>query len=116
MIKKYLSTILVICMIASTVLSGCNGNIALPAEGTGNVSATEKKVSVYRDSLTSDETVVLHMVGDVPYIKIDDYYNALIFSGAEKYPQQASLMKVTRNGSVYETTAYDGTKGVFDAD
>lgn len=103
--KKKFSSFLMFIMVLS--LGGCTSS---------NVNYTEKKVSVYRDSLTSDETVGLRMVGDIPYIKIDDYYNGLIFTGAEKYPQQASLMKVTRSGSVYETAAYDGTKGIFDAE
>ena len=55
------------------------------------------------------------MYGDITYMKIDDYANGLIFTGAEEYPRQAPPMAVTRDGSVYETTAYDGTKGVFDA-
>lgn len=82
------------------------------AEGAG----TEKTVPVYRESMTGDETVTLRMVGDIPYMRIDDYYNRLLFTGAEKYPQQASPMTVTHSGSVYETTAYDGTKGIFNAE
>ncbi len=77
---------------------------------------TEKTVSVYRESLTSNETATIRMYGDIPYMKIDAFYNDLYFTGAEAYQQQASPMTVTRNGSVYETTAYDGTKGVFDAE
>ena len=103
--KRLLSILLVFVMVMSS------GAFAF-----AEVNYTEETVPVYRDSLTGNETVVLRMFGDIPYIKIDDYYNKLIFTGAEKYPQQASPMQVTRNGSVYETTAYDGTKGVFDAE
>ena len=77
---------------------------------------TEKEVPVYRDSLESAETIGIRMYGDIPYMKIDDFYNGLIFTGAEQYPGQASPMAVTRNGSVYEATAFDGTKAVFDAE
>ncbi|MER2151301.1 MAG: S41 family peptidase [Candidatus Limivicinus sp.] len=103
--KKTLSILLILAMALSL-------SAAAFAEG----SSTEKTVPVYRESMTGDETVTLRMVGDIPYIKIDDYYNKLLFTGAEKYPQQASPMKVTRSGSVYETTAYDGTKGIFNAE
>ena len=103
--KRLLSILLVFVMVMSS------GAFAF-----AEVNYTEETVPVYRDSLTSSETVVLHMFGDIPYIKIDEYYNKLIFTGAEKYPQQASPMQVTRNGNVYETTAYDGTKGIFDTE
>ena len=103
--KKTLSILLILAMALSL-------SAAAFAEGAG----TEKTVPVYRESMTGDETVTLRMVGDIPYMRIDDYYNRLIFTGAEKYPQQASPMTVTHSGSVYETTAYDGTKGIFDAE
>ena len=103
--KKTLSILLILAMVLSL------GSAAF-AEGAG----TEKTVPVYRESMTGDETVTLRMVGDIPYMRIDDYYNRLIFTGAEKYPQQASPMTVTHSGSVYETTAYDGTKGIFNAE
>lgn len=103
--KKTLSMLLILAMVFSL-------SAAAFAEGAG----TEKTVPVYRESMTGDETVTLRMVGDIPYMRIDDYYNRLIFTGAEKYPQKASPMTVTHSGSVYETTAYDGTKGIFDAE
>ncbi len=103
--KKTLSILLILAMALSL-------SAAAFAEGAG----TEKTVPVYRESMTGDETVTLRMVGDIPYMRIDDYYNRLIFTGAEKYPQQASPMTVTHSGSVYETTAYDGTKGIFNAE
>ena len=74
--KRLLSILLVFVMVMS---SG--------AFVFAEVNYTEETVPVYRDSLTSSETVVLHMFGDIPYIKIDDYYNKLIFTGAEQYPQ-----------------------------
>ena len=103
--KKTLSILLILAMAFSL-------SAAAFAEG----DSTERAVPVYRESLTGDETVTLRMVGDIPYIRIDDYYNRLLFTGAEKYPQQASPMTVSHSGSVYETTAYDGTKGIFDAE
>ena len=85
--KKTLSILLILAMVLSL------GSAAF-AEGAG----TEKTVPVYRESMTGDETVTLRMVGDIPYMRIDDYYNRLIFTGAEKYPQQASPMTVTHSG------------------
>ena len=103
--KKTVSLVLALALLLS---------LAVPALAEG--TCTEKTVPVYRDSLESNETALIRMYGDIPYMKIDAFYNGLYFTGAEAYPQQASPMTVTRNGSVYETTAYDGTKGVFDAE
>ncbi|MBK6087554.1 dockerin type I domain-containing protein [Ruminococcus difficilis] len=77
---------------------------------------TEKKLPVYRETMDSDETVNVRMYGDVPYMKIDEYYNQLYFTGADAYPEEASEMTVTRSGSRYVTTAYNGVKGTFDAE
>ncbi|MDO4797968.1 MAG: S41 family peptidase [Coriobacteriales bacterium] len=49
-------------------------------------------------------------------MKIDEFYNKLYFTGADKYPEKAKQMAVTHNGSVYEAPAYDGTKATFDVD
>lgn len=75
--KKTLSILLALAMAFSL-------GAAAFAEGND----AETTVPVYRESLTGDETVVLRMVGDIPYMRIDDYYNQLLFTGAEKYPQQ----------------------------
>lgn len=99
--KKLISLILCLCLTAGLV----------PA-----FAEEEKTVPVYRDRPESDESAVIRMYGDIPYMKIDDFYNNLYFTGAEAYPQQASPMTVTRNGNSYETTAYNGTKGVFDVE
>ena len=99
--KKLISLILCLCLTAGLV----------PA-----FAEEEKAVPVYRDRPESDESAVIRMYGDIPYMKIDDFYNNLYFTGAEAYPQQASPMTVTRNGNSYETTAYNGTKGVFDVE
>ena len=99
--KKLISLILCLCLTAGLV----------PA-----FAVEEKNVPVYRDRPESDESAVIRMYGDIPYMKIDDFYNNLYFTGAEAYPQQASPMTVTRNGNSYETTAYNGTKGVFDVE
>ncbi|MBR3196710.1 MAG: hypothetical protein IKF50_08420, partial [Clostridia bacterium] len=68
--KKTLSILLILAMALSL-------SAAAFAEGAG----TEKTVPVYRESMTGDETVTLRMVGDIPYMRIDDYYNRLIFTG-----------------------------------
>ena len=60
--KKTLSILLILAMVLSL------GSAAF-AEGAG----TEKTVPVYRESMTGDETVTLRMVGDIPYMRIDDY-------------------------------------------
>ena len=99
--KKLISLILCLCLTAGLV----------PA-----FAEEEKTVPVYRDRPESDESAVIRMYGDIPYMKIDDFYNNLYFTGAEAYPQQASPMTVTRNGNSYETTAYNGTKGVFNVE
>ena len=99
--KKLISLILCLCLTAGLV----------PA-----FAEEEKAVPVYRDRPESDESAVIRMYGDIPYMKIDDFYNNLYFTGAEAYPQQASPMTVTRNENSYETTAYNGTKGVFDVE
>ena len=99
--KKLISLILCLCLTAGLV----------PA-----FAEEEKTVPVYRDRPESDESAVIRMYGDIPYMKIDDFYNNLYFTGAEAYPKQASPMTVTRNGNSYETTAYNGTKGVFDVE
>lgn len=99
--KKLISLILCLCLTAGLV----------PA-----FAEEEKAVPVYRDRPESDESAVIRMYGDIPYMKIDDFYNNLYFTGAEAYPKQASPMTVTRNGNSYETTAYNGTKGVFDVE
>lgn len=99
--KKLISLILCLCLTAGLV----------PA-----FAEEEKTVPVYRDRPESDESAVIRMYGDIPYMKIDDFYNNLYFTGAEAYPQQASPVTVTRNGNSYETTAYNGTKGVFDVE
>lgn len=99
--KKLIALILCLCLTAGLV----------PA-----FAEKEKTVPVYRDRPESDESAVIRMYGDIPYMKIDDFYNNLYFTGAEAYPQQASPMTVTRNGNSYETTAYNGTKGVFDVE
>ena len=103
--KKLISLTLAMAMLL------CLGAPALAAE-----AFTEKAVPVYRDSLDSHETAQIRMYGDIPYMKIDAFYNSLYFTGAENYPQQAAPMAVTRSGSVYETTSFDGTKGIFDAE
>lgn len=99
--KKLIALILCLCLTAGLV----------PA-----FAEEEKTVPVYRDRPESDESAVIRMYGDIPYMKIDDFYNNLYFTGAEAYPQQASPMTVMRNGNSYETTAYNGTKGVFDVE
>ena len=71
---------------------------------------------VYRETMDSTENVTVRMYGDIPYMKIDEFYNKLYFTGAEKYPEKAKQMAVTRNGNVFEAPAYDGTKATFDAD
>jgi hypothetical protein len=76
----------------------------------------EKSLPVYRDSMTSAESVTVYMRGDIPYMKIDEFYNKLYFTGAENYPEQASPMVLTHEGSVYEAPAFDGTKATFDVD
>ena len=115
MMKRLLSILMILAMLLSLGAAAfAEKNVTEKNVTEKNV--TEKTVPVYRETLTGDETVVLHMVGDIPYIKIDDYYNKLLFTGAEKYPQQASPMTVTHSGSIYETTAYNGTKGVFNVE
>ena len=101
--------LLMIVTAGTLILSGCNVYASENA-------FSEQSVPVYRESMTSDESASVRMYGDIPYMKIDDYYNGLIFTGADQYPDKASPMKVSRNGSVYEATAYDGTKGIFDTD
>ena len=49
-------------------------------------------------------------------MRIDEFYNQLYFTGAEAYPDEASEMTVTRNGNVYETTAYNGIKATFNTE
>ena len=76
---------------------------------------SEAAVPVYRETMDSNESVTVRMLGDIPYMKIDEFYNQLYFTGADQF-EQATPMTVTRNGSVFETTAFDGTKATFDAD
>ena len=93
--------------------------VSASTEASDNTDFTEKKVPVFRDSMNSNETVNIRIYDDkpdVPYMKIDDYYNQIYFTGAEAYPEEASKMAVSRRNSDYTTTAYNGVKAVFDAE
>ena len=79
-------------------------------------SYSEESVPVYFADMTGDKKATVRMYGDIPYIKIDDYYNELFFTGADAYPNEASPMKVEHHGSVYDTYSYNGIKASFDVD
>ena len=97
--------------------SSTNSASTAPASASASAAAaTDKAVPVYRDAMDSNESVTVRMYGDIPYMKIDEFYNKLYFTGAEKYPEKAKQMVVTHEGSVYEAPAFDGTKATFDAD
>ena len=98
---------------ASSTSGSASSSAAASASAT---SASEQSVPVYRETMDSTENVTVRMYGDIPYMKIDEFYNKLYFTGAEKYPEKAKQMAVTRDGNVFETPAYDGTKATFDAD
>lgn len=78
--------ILMIVTAGSLILSGCKVYASENA-------FSEQSVPVYRDRLASDESASVRMYGDIPYMKIDDYYNGLIFTGADQY------LKHTPNGT-----------------
>ncbi len=111
-------------------LAACGGS---PANSGGNASSDsssnasttaaaapapdgDQSVPVYRDTMNSTESVTVRTIAGIPYMKIDEFYNKLYFTGADKYPEKAKQMTVTHNGSVFEAPAYDGTKATFDAD
>lgn len=62
------------------------------------------------------EGVTMRTIGDIPYMKIDELYNKLYFTGAEKYPDKAKQTEATHNGSEFEAPAYEGTKATFGTD
>jgi hypothetical protein len=111
-------------------LAACGGS---PANSGGNASSDsssntstttaaaptpdgDQSVPVYRDTMSSTESVTVRTIAGIPCMKIDEFYNKLYFTGADKYPDKAKQMEVTHNGSVFEAPAYDGTKATFDAD
>lgn len=103
--------------------SGSGKQTPEPAEEptAESVSATaswdaEESVPVYRDTTGSAESVTVRMRDDIPYMKIDEFYNKLYFTGADQYPEKAQQMVVTHEGSVYEAPAFNGTKATFDVD
>ena len=123
MVKKTISALLtaslVVCTVFCTIpMTSVNAkeDKAQDASAASTDEYTEEVVPVYRTSLSSNESVTVRKYGDLPYMKIDEYYNSLYSTGAEKYSDKVETMNVTRTGSTYETNSYDGTKGVFDTD
>ena len=100
--------------------SGSNANSDSSSSASTTAAAPtpdgDQSVPVYRDTMNSSESVTVRTIAGIPYMKIDEFYNKLYFTGADKYPEKAKQMTVTHNGSVFEAPAYDGTKATFDAD
>ena len=125
--RKLIVLAIMAAMVAALALAGCGqGNKgqegassapdAAPAATPAAVEWTsEAAVPVYRETMDSKESVTVRMLGDIPYMKIDEFYNQLYFTGADQF-EQAKPMTVTHSGSAFETTAFDGTKGTFDTD
>ena len=95
---------------ASSDSSSASSSASAPA-ADGDAS-----VPVYRETMDSSESVTVRTIAGIPYMKIDEFYNELYFTGADKYPEKAKQMTVTHNGSTFEAPAYDGTKATFDTD